>query len=197
MTNKFLSLAVFDIYWLWIPIQPHSFRWSLNLCGIIFVIYCFISNHPVMESIIVTAFNIKVFFIFIRKFLGLIRSMQSLFQGIFPYNLKGKFTGGFVGRFVHCNVPQLLPYLWLESCIPGRYKFCWILASVQFFTGRRRYAWYRLSIYLYIFYVITSLSFYTTSFLVFWTPWNETFYILSMWFFPVFRGVSVDISVLF
>ena len=63
-------------------------------------LYCFISNHPVTGSIIVTDFNIKGYLPFLRILLGPIRYTHSLFHGISSSSLA-----------------DILPYFYWPFCV--------------------------------------------------------------------------------
>ena len=85
---------------------------------------CIILNHPVIGSILVTAFSFKFYVCtFLLMTCGAIISTQSFLCGVSSDYLADNLPYLIFDRFLHWQVLQLVTSFWMASLMPGRYTF--------------------------------------------------------------------------
>ena len=109
------------------------------------LLHCFIPKHPVMGSIIVTAFKIKLSPPFLHIFLGPMISKHSLSHVISSASLAGSWPYVFVDQFIRWHTSHSVTSFRKALLISGQFKCCQIIASVLYHP--RRYMWYHFTMY--------------------------------------------------
>ena len=131
-------------------------------------LYCFIPKHPIMGSIIVTAFKIKLSPPFLHILLGPMISTHSLPHVIYSASLAGNWPYAFVDRFICWHTSHSVTSFRKALLMSGQFKCCQIIASVIYHPGWRRYMWYHFTMYCWsccgmtiiLFYMLWGLHYY-------------------------------------